>query len=281
MLEWWHLLSLDAATVAGLWAYAFGRAMGLHLPVMAPLLLATGTWMIYVGDRILDGLHPQTTGGMRKRHYFYAEHRGAFLLCGLVVGTCLAWLILTRMQPLVRREDTILFVGAAVYFYIIHSRGRRVERWLPKELVVGVLFAAATAVPTWARVPGRHLRLLPAVVLFAGLCWLNCVAIEWWEHQGTPRRSEAASQEAHVSTRWAARYLRRAAAGFAGASLVLAAVAYHGPEPEVAWLEIALLVSSLLYILLDVFRRRLTSLELRIAADAALLTPLLFLPWMH
>ncbi len=49
----------------------------------------------------------------------------------------------------------------------------------------------------------------------------------------------------------------------------------------VAWLEMALLISSLLYILLDVFRGRLTSLQLRIAADAALLTPLLFLPWMR
>jgi hypothetical protein len=151
--------------------------MGLHLPVLAPLLLGMGTWLVYVIDRILDGLRPDQT--LRKRHYFYAAHRSAFLWAALAVGSCLGWLTLTRMPSEVRREDSLLFVAALIYFCLVHSR--LAERWLPKELAVGLLFAAATAVPTWARLSIGHARLVPAVALFAALCWLNCVAIECWE----------------------------------------------------------------------------------------------------
>src|SRR5271156_21025 len=38
LAEWWHLLSLDAPTVAALWSWFFARAMHLHLPLIPPLL---------------------------------------------------------------------------------------------------------------------------------------------------------------------------------------------------------------------------------------------------
>jgi hypothetical protein len=273
LLEWWHLLSLDAPTVAGLWSYAFARAMGLHLPPLAPLLLAAGTWLVYVADRILDGLQPQPN--LRKRHYFYAEHRFLFLALATAVACCLTWFVFTRMQPNVRREDSLVFVTALVYFLLVHAKGQRVERWLPKELAVGLLFAAATAVPTWARLTTGRDRLLPAVVLFAALCWLNCVAIESWE-RGL-RVSNAGplhSPTPHLSTQWAAGHLRSVSAFVALSAALLAANAWLKSSPDLSLLYLASFASAGLFVLLDTAEPRLTSLQLRIAADAALLTPL-------
>ncbi len=273
LLEWWHLLSLDAATVAALWSYAFARAMGLHLPTLAPLLLAAGTWLVYVADRILDGYNTQTR--LRKRHYFYAKHRSIFLAAATAVAGCVGWLVLTRMQPAVRREDSLLFLAAMIYFLLVHAKGRRVERWLPKELVVGVLFACATAVPTWARLTLGHSRLVPAVGCFAALCWLNCVAIEWWEEDGPS--APASGHPAHISTRWAARHLRKLAAGLALAAVLLAVLALLNSSPGLAAIYLAVFLSSSLYVWMESAAARVDAVHLRIAADGALLTPLLLL----
>ena len=271
IFEWWHLLSLDAATVAALWCLAFARATGVHLPLLAPLLLFAGTWLIYVADRILDGLHPHTV--LRKRHYFYARHRSAFLPAAAIVSCILAWLILTRMQPSVRREDTLLFAAALVYFALVHLR--RAEHWLPKEMAVGVIFAAATAVPAFARLGPPRLRLLAPVLLFAALCWLNCVAIESWE-RGLRSSGRQQSSPPHVSTRWVARHLRAVAA-----CLALAAILTPAAVPVRLALSLPVAASACALFLLDAASPRLSPLHLRIAADAALLTPLPLLLFLH
>ena len=66
----WHLLSLDAPTVAALWCWSFARVAHIDLPGEAPLLLALGTWLVYVADRILDGLDRAKHAHMRERHHF-------------------------------------------------------------------------------------------------------------------------------------------------------------------------------------------------------------------
>ncbi|MEI4861391.1 hypothetical protein Q8G41_27770, partial [Klebsiella pneumoniae] len=49
ILTLWHLASLDAPTVAVVWALSFAWAAGVHLTPWTPLLLASGTWSVYVG----------------------------------------------------------------------------------------------------------------------------------------------------------------------------------------------------------------------------------------
>ena len=53
-----------------------GRAMHLRLPWTSPVVLALGTWLIYVADRILDGLPTPSAARLRERHFFYARNRG-------------------------------------------------------------------------------------------------------------------------------------------------------------------------------------------------------------
>ncbi len=264
----WHLLSLDASTVAALWCWCFARAAGLRLPWGAPLLLATGAWLLYVVDRLLDSRRGADPASLRERHFFYARHRTPFFITAVAVAAGLLWLVATRMNPAVRHEDVVLSVVAMFYFLLVHLRSRHNERWLPKELAVGVLFAAATAVPTWARIARLRPLLAVAVALFAALCWLNCAAIEHWER--TPNHAAA-----NVTKRLAGRHLRLAAVALAAVAGA-AAVLLGGPF---TLLEAAVAASALL--LGELERRRGTRLFLRVAADAALLTPVLVLPWLR
>ena len=269
---YWHLLSLDAPSVAALWSWSFARVAHVALPPFAPLLLAVGTWLVYVADRLLDGMsrHHQ----LRERHYFYVRHRRLFLLAGTFVCPVFTWIVFTRMAPDVRREDSAIFALAMLYFLLVHMRGRQVETWLPKELAVGALFAAATAVPAWARITGYNFLLASSVILFAILCWLNCVAIENWE-----RRDSDAVEVPHRTTLWAGRHLQLLAMATA---LIAATLAFAVPVSRALFaLYLASASSALLFFWLARSERRLTTTQLRIAADAALLTPLFFLAWMR
>jgi hypothetical protein len=268
LAEWWHLLSLDAPTVAALWSCFFARAMHLHMPLFPALLLALATWLLYVADRILDGLPQRQTALLRERHHFHARHRAAFLWTASLIVILLLWSVLTRMRPEALRDDSWIGLFVLLYLVIVHRRGpaERPTR-LPKELAVAVLFAAATAVPAWSRLSavagsGRE-HLAPAIVFFAGLCWINCVGIEKWEAIGHP----------HPITRWAGSHLRQIVTMIALFSLAAALLA---PSRGLMAVYLAALLSSGLLFALDARSSHFSPLHLRIAADAALLTPLAF-----
>jgi len=282
VFRWWHLLSLDAPTVAALWSWSFARAVHIHLPWSAPLLLALGTWLVYVADRILDGLPGGVSAQLRERHLFYARNRARALAAGGLAGLGLLWLILTRMNAAARREDVVLFGAALVYFCLIHVWAPQspsgIERWFPKEIAVAAVFASAVAVPAWSRLPGHRSLLIIPVALFALLCWLNCVAIEKWERQDEPsstRGRASRSAQPHPSTRWTQRHLPLVACGIAVLATIAAASSIFSHAPaSMTSLYLASAISALLFVVFD--RSRLNSFDLRIAADAALLTPLLF-----
>ncbi len=264
--EWWHLLSLDAPTVAALWSWFFVRAMHLHLSLIQALLLPLGTWLLYVADRLLDGLRQEQGEILRERHHFHARHRLAFLSAALLLAVLLSWFVLTSMRPEALRDDSWIGMFALLYLFAVH---RLAARRLPKELAVAVLFAAATGVPAWSRLSaGNRLekeQLAPAIIFFALLCWINCVGIEKWEG-GNP----------HVITRWASLHLRSIATMIALFSFGAALLA---PSRGLMAVYLAALLSSGLLFALDARSSHLSPLQLRIAADAALLTPLALLPF--
>ncbi len=301
VLCWWHLLSFDAPTVAVVWSYFFAQIMHVRLPWSAPLILGLGTWLIYIADRLLDGVSNDELKPLRERHHFYARNRKHFLLVALAGGTMLLWLIATRMSSFTRRDDTVVFGVAMVYFGAIHGSSLWVRHvrsspgenethlfkngafgtkvWLPKEVAVAFLFAAATAVPAWSRmggdVAGKFAELSLAVICFAALCWLNCVAIEHWE---TMDGVEPSFDHMHASTEWAGRNLARIALTVCGIGLYMSAAATTlSTLPSVRFVFLAAALSSAALFALDRFRRNFSPIHLRAAADAALLTPLLFL----
>lgn len=269
---YWHLLSLDAPSIAALWAWSFARAVAAPVSWTVLAVLSLGTWMLYVVDRLLDSRPGALRVDLRERHFFHARHRRALLLCAALSVVPLAWLIVFRMPAAARREDTWIFLAAMVYFAAAHLPKIRLR--FPHELAVAPVFAAGTAVPAWAASAVAHVDLLWLAALFAALCWLNCAAIHAWESTKPPSRWSFASSLALL---------------IACVAAALMLPAQH--HPGVFRLLAAMLVSALLLFALDrdFSRSRrhaaakhgdLSTLALRILADAALLTPLLLLfPW--
>lgn len=266
-LRLWHLASLDAPTVAAVWSLGFAWAAGIHLPRWVPLLLALGTWAVYIGDRLLDARTGMRSGAfhmLRERHFFHWRHRRTLVPLAIAAACAAAAIIFTCMPPVIRERNSVLAAAALAYFSGVHSRRQLPQVFfLTKEFLVGVLFTAGCAVPVLSRwrmaaTAGSTQWLLPAtIVFFAALAWLNCHAIERWE-------SGAASRIV-------------ALASLLGLAGVLIAVLLAATQPRPAALLAAGAASALLLALLDRVRGRLAPLALRAAADLVLLTPLVVL----
>jgi hypothetical protein len=278
----WHLTSLDAATVAVTWTLAFAWAMRVRLPLWVPAILGLGAWSVYVGDRLLDARGGR--GQLRDRHRFHWRHRNvlaplAVLAASIGVGLAL------RFMPLMALVRTgTLSAAAGVYFGGVHSRWQApatVQRLLPKELVVGLLFTLACAGPAIGRMSSAQLRvsggfLIPAVVAgFILLAWLNCHAIESWERARDrlaccclPAWRLAGAKPGR--TTWLGAALAKGCLMFA---VLLLALGFARP----AALMFCCAVSAGLLAALDRWGGKLSPLTLRAAADLVLLAPLLVL----
>jgi hypothetical protein len=282
---WWHLLSLDAPTVAVVWCWFFAAAFGVSLPPTALVTLALGTWCVYVADRLLDGWRSVDMTDLRDRHWFYLRHRKPFVIAWIAAALPLAYLILFRVQPAVRTDDIVLcFIGVG-YFLLIHHRSE--SHRFSKELFVGFLFSIATAVPTWTRVEKGRGLLLAAICTFGAACWLNCVAIQTWEDEEASRegvqnhvaarKGELRVKQNRLSHRSLTDFLGNHLTAFAVVIGMLALSLASFPAGRTVWpLFIAVAASSLVFVALIHHNVRLSALSLRVLADGALLTPLLF-----
>ena len=276
LLDQWHLLSLDAPTVAVVWTASFAAALHLRLPALGLTMLALAAWLLYVADRLLDVASPSHAHALQPRHYFHQRHRKFFLTVTAAILPLLAWLVGTRLDPAPLREDLVLAGCSLLYLICVHlplrrGAGRGIP--FPKELIVGVIFATACVIPTWSRLPLARAALLLPLCLFAGLCWINCVAIEYWE--STP------ATRLHRSTHWIGRHFI-AVTGMA-AAIAAAAVPFLFTIGEhasfaLAAIYLSIAVSSGALAWLHQQRHALNALRLRAAADAVLLTPAILIP---
>ena len=276
-LALWHLLSLDAPSVATVWTLAVASAVGLHLPWASPAAMFVAVWMLYAADRLLDA-RPLPGGAsppeLEERHRFHHRHRRAFLVV-IAISACALSGLLREIDPQAMRIYTLLATLLGAWFLIIHARplpGDGAHR-LPKELAVGIFFPAAVFIPTVARLPQLRLDLLPIALLLAATCSLNCLYLYAWEHPS--HRTQA-----HWSTRWATHHLVALTWTVAALSLALILIsplltASAQLHRGTAVLTTCILVSSLLLLLLHHLRNRLPPLHLRSLADLVLLTPLI------
>jgi hypothetical protein len=248
--------------------------------------MALAVWMLYAADRLLDtrmlntdphGSHPRDR--LEARHFFHHRHRRAFMVGIAFAGMGIAAL-LPRLDPAAIRlylmEGALLFV----WFLILHAT--RSAHRLPKEIAVGLFFSAAIFIPTVARAPGLRAALEPYAVLFAALCSLNCLFIHAWEHgHGSHAQREdwsANARPAHATTRLALAHLNALAMSVAIAGVALALM--H-PHPNQRPIAVACTLAAGLLLALDRNRKRLSRVSQRAAADMALLTPLLLLPFLR
>lgn len=282
VLRIWHLLSLDAPTLAIVWCLAFAWAAGVPLSPFVLLLLGLATWVAYVGDRVLDARPGRDPTLLRDRHRFYGElwrARRPWLL-GSLAAAAAACGVCCLLLPLALVGGYALVTAVSLaYFGVVHGRSAALRRALPKEAVVGSVFAFAASLPVLvdhaqARAAGPFLpvSLAVAIVLLALLAWLNCVCIERWET--APAQLHAADPSTRVAARHAPALL--ATGAFAAIVATLGARGL-GSSPTLARLAPLLAASFLVLWLLDRRRAQLSPAALRISADLALLTPIVAL----
>ena len=266
-IDLWHLLSLDAPTVAVLWTWFIARACHVALPLAAPFAMALAVWILYAADRLLDVRRMgDPASEFEARHFFHHRHRNTFL-----IGIAVAAISLAALVPHLNHQAIPLYLieGACLIAWFIIVHASRSTHRLPKEIAVGLFFSAAIFIPTVARDAALRLVLLPSAILFAALCSLNCLFIYAWEHEGP-----LTSRLPHSTTRLALNHLRALA-------LILTTAAAALALWEVTPIPAACALAALLLLTLHRNRRRLARTTLRATADLALLTPLLLLPFLR
>jgi hypothetical protein len=249
-LTLWHLLSLDAPTVAALWTWFIAHANHIHLPIASILAMFLAVWSLYAADRLLD------EHALEARHHFHHLHRKAFLTAIILASVALA-ILLPRLETAAIRLYLIL--GGLVFGYFVLIHATQDSHRYPKELAVGICFAAATFIPTVARQPALRPALLPPALLFAALCGLNCLFIYAWEHAPQPHP------------------LPLLAIILTLTSTAVAIFDHQSPWP----LSAATALSAIFLLILHRFSPRIPATLLRAAADLALLTPILLLPFLR
>jgi hypothetical protein len=219
-LLWVTLLSLDAPAVAVLWQRLFVRSFEVRLSASVTVVLALVVWLIYVADRFLDTLRAPAQGPEAVRHRFYRRRRWAFVLPfgGIFVLAC--WMAWTRLAPQTFRDGLFILLAVGVYFSLVHLRKPEKDAWIPKEMLVGILFGLGTCFPVWEQLRSGRIELLAPFLIFTVLCWLNCAAIESAEWV---RLRDRQSGRPHPWTIWLGRHTTLAASATAlGAAAMLA-----------------------------------------------------------
>ena len=204
----------------------------------------------YAADRLLD------EHALEARHHFHHQHRRAFLT-GIILASIALAILLPRLEPAAIHLHLIL--GGLVFGYFVLIHATQNSHRYPKELAVGICFAAATFIPTVARQPTLRPALLPPALLFAALCSLNCLFIYAWEHAPQP----------HPLPLLAIILTLTAAA--------IALFDHRAPWP----ISAATAISAALLLLLHRLNSKIPATPLRAAADLALLTPALLLPFLQ
>jgi hypothetical protein len=315
-LALWHLLSLDAPTVATLWTIFIARCSHLHLPWTEPAAMFLAVWMIYAADRLLDARLPDTPPlesrisppGLETRHRFHDAHRTAFVT--VIVFGCIALAALLHgIDPRSLHLYVLLATLLAAWMFLIHSQPflfhsqsrlihsrpvrHAVTSRLPKELAVGIFFPAAVFIPTLARTTPTpdaiHFlgpaaiwirpNLLPTAILFACVCTLNCLCLYAWEHP-TPRNHDLPRTDdlPQQQPHWTTRWATAHLTTIALVILAASTIASVSRALPIALPALACSLSTAGLFALNLYRHRLSPIHLRATADLVLLTPLLFLP---
>jgi hypothetical protein len=174
-----NVCSLDAPIVAVLWQMLAQKCLHIDVELKVSAILAVSVWIIYLSDRLLD-VSRSRSGALAPRHEFCRRHIGAFTRLAVVCLFACGWLS-GRINPLIFRNGLILALAVICYFTAIHAGSASLRKLWPKELVVGTIFSLGTFLPAWTLDASARREIVLPAALFALLCALNCIIIEFCE----------------------------------------------------------------------------------------------------
>lgn len=267
---WWNILSADAPTVAIVWALLFASAGRARLSTADELVLSLSVWGIYISDRLLDTWTAKRRTLLRDRHLFCARHPRALACLVALAGAGSLWGTAWFLAPIEITAGMKLGAIIGLYMAAVHLGSAWITLFVPKEIAVGILFAAGTTLPTWSQSRGISPDMWVSLGLFSLLCSLNCLSIECWEGR---RFTDPSPRTSFVFVSWVNSRINRIAATLATVALMVFFVRYANGSPRPELLAVAL--AALFILLLNRRRNRLSSQALRVLADAALVLPAL------
>lgn len=144
---WMERLSLDAVAVVVFWAVALGRLATGQVSVSAVLILGLATWLVYVGDRLLD---VRRGTKVSDRHCFYARYAGRFAV-GWGIALVATFVVAISELPLRQFElASCVAVGVFTYWAVLCAICSKGLRLLFKRLLVPIILSAGVCVMTEA-----------------------------------------------------------------------------------------------------------------------------------
>ncbi len=185
---WLNVLNIDAPLITVAWQWLFARTADYQLRPAESVALFLAVWVIYAGDRVLDGFRLSVGPTTAARHRFGQRHAGALMVGIGVAGMIEAWLVVTHLPVRVVAVGGGLAALVAGYFFWNQLAGKRFGRGWLKEIVVSLVFAGGAAlVPL---VNAFSWTVLWEAVGFAVVCFANCLLIARLERERDVARGE-------------------------------------------------------------------------------------------
>lgn len=264
---WPNLVGLDAPAVAVAWQWLFARVFRVDLPTAFHLILGLSVWCIYLADRLYDASRSPETGDLTDRMRFTKRHSAALCAIAITAATANLFLII-RHVPRPLMVTGLITAGLLGAYYLIRLNGNsRIASAIPREILCGMIFGLGCVIAPHAfLLPNHGFGFLLSAVLLGLVCSANCVLISVWE-----KDEDIAGNDSSLATSQSC-IIPHITNALTGLILLAAAMAVFGP-----WqIHLAVAASALALRLMLHFEKHLSRRNLRVLADAALLSPLLF-----
>ena len=175
--QWINALSLDAVAIGLLWQTVFTREFCRRPPDPAELvIIGLAIWIVYTADRLLDSIHLDCSKPHTIRHRIHRDHRrtlGLVLIAAVATAAAMTCLYATERQL----RWGIVAIASVVSYVVAVQLPVVPQRWFPKELVAGMVYAFGISLPAWAAADSLDIRLLASTALTGLLFAGNCVVI--------------------------------------------------------------------------------------------------------
>lgn len=175
-----HLVSLDVLGVTVCWMLLFALTVTGEFPDPHQVaIIASGVWVAYTSDRLLDGAWLYVNQPHSMRHRVHQQYRTSLMAVTTVVVLLMAPLVMILCSRKEILAGALLITLIGVYFYF--TQLRRAGRFrFEKELCVGFLLALGVAMPSVLDADDLSLAI-SSFSLVGALFSLNCYVVSTLE----------------------------------------------------------------------------------------------------